>query len=220
MKYFGKIILVLLFLLCNRVTAGATMPDSTFVRNIMNEFERQKPRLDRKIRRKVKKLNKTDSLYLIPALMFKGDLKIDHLKFTTHYEQLQEEWAQYATWDSLDTGKFYIAQFIDFKSTGESVVYEEPWDFTKWPLRYKTDERGVYDKLLDIIKERKPDLVFRIANVINWGYFFIERGKIFLLVDCHAGVIMDSNDAIKYLEQRLRTGDYLLFYDVYRKLVH
>lgn len=207
-NYRNYVILISLFFNIFFVSA---MPDSIFIQKVLNEYEEQRPQLERKIRKRNITIDKADSLYLIPTLLFTSKVSI---KPSQTVDEVGDDWAKYATWDSLDVNRFYVEQFVVIHNN-QYVMYDLPIDLSKNFSQYKIGKLFYYDVILDIIKERKPRFIFQVSG-FPFYFFFVEDTDIVFYSS--SGYV--NSDALLELEHLLRSLDHLLIYGTCQRAVH
>lgn len=91
--------------------------DSVFVANLLQSYERQRPRLERAVKRAFKEVDKKDSLYLIPEIYFKSKCMRKWSWPALEYDYEQN--AELLKWENYDISTFFIQDFLLFKPSGE-----------------------------------------------------------------------------------------------------
>lgn len=195
--------LAIIFLLFVSIALVA-MPDSTFIRNYLNEYERQRPRLERKIKKRIKQLEGADTIILIPTLEIN--------KSKDFYPDFE------AIWDAIDVKSFPIHRFVVFNSRGGSYVYEWWWTYMNQSPKYEIMETIIHEELINLIHERNPSVVFQISAFPEI-YFFIENKQLVICLitdkgfECYFGGSKD-------LERIINEVSWATTYGFDRRMVH
>ena len=191
-------LLFVLFLITYPIIQNNNDEESTFICRFEQSYHNSRKNLKKLVRCKVRGLKSTDSLMIIPQLLYKKDA----LEFWNYKNPSYSDVEKFG-WNSLNLGRMFVNCVVVFTDYG-TVRYQSY--SIREPLFSKIEGSDV---LISIIKEREPHFVFTISYVGPQIWFFIIGDCIESYEISHDGSVIHNKNGSLRLQELIRNGEIL-----------